>query len=360
MNTAWTWSGWIVAAALAAVAVVQVVPGPDAAKETAVSATKAEKAGRPSAAPPEASVSGSNTAPPEAPASGPSSAPAAAVVDDAWKPPGDIEGIEGICASLAHSTPQERALGERILAAYKAEDKKAILSAAQEALNCPEPRVCAMAVEAMGKTDEMPQPETAELLLGFSAHENTYVRHEAFLAFSDCMGDAGDDETMSTDDAVRLSVKALETLDFSDEVGDFALALAWRDAFDKGRDCLDPTPIEKAAAAFGGLARSEDERIAQLGRWALSNILSNDYVRRGDELYDDAKVERLLAERRADVAEAKSLFPDDKGAAGKYVLGCRALKEEAEERYGDDDDAAAAWLAEEKAFFAKKIAEGFL
>ena len=344
MNNAWTWSGWIVAAALAVVAVVRVVSGPGAADETASVATKAERAERPSAAPP------------EAPASCPSAAPVAEVVDDAWKPPGDIESIEGICASLAQATPQERALGERILAAYKAEDKKAILAAAQEAVNCPEPRGCAMAVEAMRETDEMPQPETAELLLGFSAHENTYVRREAFRAFSDCIGDAGDDETMSTDDAVSLSVKALRTLDFSSNYGDFTLALAWRHAFDK--DSLDTAPVENAAAAFRDLAQSEDEKIAQLGRWALSNVVSDDFVKRGGELYDDAKVERLLAERRADVAEAKSLFPDDKRAAKKYLKACVGLKENALERYGDDADAAAAWIAEEKAFFAKKIAEG--
>ena len=357
MSRAGTWSGWLVAAALAVAAAVRVArtaePAKPGADETAAPvAPKAEVARQEEAIAP-------SEPPTSEPDVGEEAVPAEAeVVKDAWAPPGDIDSVEGLYAMLSKSTPQARELGRRLLAAYKAENQKAVLAAAREALNCPDPKVAAMAVEALRSTDEMPSLETAEAFLAFSGHENEYVKQRAVALFTSCISIAGDSDELSYDEAIDLSVRALTTIGSDSSSSDLCIRSAWNWCF--GKRCLDPAAIDKAAAAFRDLAKSDDEERSKLGRWALCNIAADHVGRDSEMLYDDARIDRLLAERREEIAEAAARFPDNRYRARRYRDFCRDLKDEAKSRFGDDAEAAAAWIAEEKEFVARKLANGRL
>ena len=272
-----------------------------------------------------------------------------------WRPH-DKWNVPALYEILGNVPPEVRAVADRIREAHATLD----LDAAREALNCPEPKVRAMAVKAICEGKILTQ-DSIEVLLEFSTAENRYVSGNALREFTSSLSKSREAGVLDGDKAIDICADALRSLDPGP--GDNGLPIARCELCDAimdavGPDSLDVDTMKKATKVFMEIAASDDMKASGLVSSVLNYISSGMFPGyNGEDLPDDETMARNLETRCKEVEEAVSYFPDDAKKSRSFMNRARPLVNGAKERFGDDEEGAAAWLADEKAYLARKLSK---
>ena len=375
-NVLLTLSGWLVAAAFFVLAVMRAPAGGDAPS------SRSAAHARPSA-PPSASKAAAFGAKQQEESETDADVRGGCVQPgDDWEPPGTIESPEGIYAFLCSASPADRAIGERIIAARKAGDDASLLSAADDALRSSDPKVRAMAVTALtdmakgqmknlhwflggwyeegGEVQRKEQfsPEVEKkrtaLLLEFSKDDNRYVSQNAskafFLAFSNmCDFDAAREIAERVYDG-----DAKGPAKISYDRGTFTARALGADSRE-----LDPERLEKGMRAMYDLSsKNEDAKSSVAG--CFSKLADSVYGKSDSEVKveDQATLDRLIEDRKAQLNDLNARFPDDAAACLAFEEASQWIKRISSNRFKDaDPERAQRWIAEQQTLLQKRLSE---